>query len=61
MTAPEVIAVGIGLIAAGLLTATYHPTPDPETAVACDDCPGHPDCPCADGRTDPNHCTCVGS
>ncbi|MFJ6566551.1 hypothetical protein ACIQNU_03970 [Streptomyces sp. NPDC091292] len=52
MTAPELIAIGIGLIAAGLLTATYHPTPDPDTATACDDCHGRPD---------PNHCTCVGS
>lgn len=24
----------------------------------CDDCPGRPDCRCADGRTDTTDCTC---
>lgn len=26
--------------------------------TACDDCPGRPDCRCADGHTDTTDCTC---
>ena len=26
--------------------------------TGCDDCPGRPDCRCADGRTDTTDCTC---
>ncbi|WP_277992813.1 hypothetical protein [Streptomyces albidoflavus] len=30
----------------------------PADVEPCDDCPGRPDCRCADGHTDPTTCTC---
>ncbi|MBA2951643.1 hypothetical protein [Streptomyces himalayensis] len=56
MTATAVIAICIGLIAAGLIAR--HQIGDIAPAVACDGCTGRPDCPCADGKADPRDCKC---
>lgn len=56
MTPAYVVALAIGLAAAVMILVAQHPTARP----ACDDCPGQPGCPCADGLTDPTTCTCGG-
>ncbi|MFA4975640.1 MAG: hypothetical protein WC577_03075 [Candidatus Paceibacterota bacterium] len=51
------IAVLIGVAAAALLLAPQRRVQAAEVEP-CDDCPGRPDCRCADGHTDPTTCTC---
>lgn len=58
MTAPEVIALAIGLLASVMVLASQHGP----ARIPCDDCPGRDSCPCATGSTttDPDQCTCGG-
>jgi hypothetical protein len=52
--------VGYALLAAALLlVAAGERISNRHAAIpACDDCPGRPGCPCANGHTDPTDCTC---
>lgn len=52
----------VGLLIGALFLAmavvpSLRITPGP----TCDDCTGRPACPCADGRTHPETCTCGGT
>ncbi|MBL3808470.1 hypothetical protein [Streptomyces sp. BRB081] len=51
-------AVVRSLKAAAGLARRLRRLADDTDVEPCDDCPGRPDCRCADGHTDPTTCTC---